>query len=111
MTPNTTATNGQTPLSDKGKAIRGRKPAKRKASAASRPAARNTAKRQVRGRAATGGYSDTASRLMSRGKQAIGGAYGWAADGAGRALPRAARHLPDQKTLQGVLEDRPFLSV
>jgi hypothetical protein len=46
---------------------------------------------------------------MSRGKQAIGGAYEWAADGAGRALPRAARHLPDQRTLQSVFEDRPIL--
>ena len=99
MTPNTTATNGQTPSSDKSKATRGRKPAKRKA----------TAKRGARDRSAAGGYSDTASRLMSRGKQEIGGAYVWAANGAGRALPQAARHLPDRKTLQGVLEERPFL--
>ncbi len=110
MTPNTsTATNGQAPLSDRSKATRGRKPVKRKANAASRPAARSAAKRKAKSRPAAAGYSDTASRLMSRGKQAIGGAYVWAADGAGRALPRAARHLPDQKTLQGVLEDRPFL--
>jgi hypothetical protein len=46
---------------------------------------------------------------MSRGKRALGGAYDWAAVGAGRALPRAARHLPDQRTLQSLFEDRPLL--
>jgi hypothetical protein len=110
MTPNIpTAINGQTPLSDKGKAPRGRKPAKRKTGAASRPVPRSAAQRQAKGRPVTARYGDTASRLMSRGKRAVNGAYLWVADGAGRALPRAARHLPDQKTLQGVLEDRPFL--
>ncbi len=110
MTLNTTpATGGQAPSSDKSKATRGRKPAKRKATAASRPAARGAAKRQAKGRPAAGRYRDTASRFMSRGKQAIGGAYEWAADGAGRALPRAARRLPDQRTLKSVFEDRPIL--
>jgi hypothetical protein len=46
---------------------------------------------------------------MSRGKRAIGGAYDWAADGASRALPRAARYLPDQRTMQSLFEDRPLL--
>lgn len=110
MKPNTmTATNGHAPPLDKTTPIRGRKPAKRKATAASRPAARGAAKQQANGRPAAGRYGDTASRLMSRGKRAIGGAYEWAADGAGRALPRAARHLPDQRPLQSVFEDRPIL--
>ncbi len=104
-----TATNGNMPSPHKTTPTRGRKPAKRKATAVSRPAARGAAKRQANGRPAAGRYGDTASRLMSRGKRAIGGAYEWAADGAGRALPSAARHLPDQRTLQSVFEDRPIL--
>jgi hypothetical protein len=110
MKPNTvTATNGHAPSPDKTTSTRGRKPAKRKITTASRPAARGAVKRQANGRSAAGRYGDTASRLMSRGKQAIGGAYEWAADGAGRALPRAARHLPDQRILQSVFDDRPIL--
>ena len=110
MTPNTmNVTNGHPPSSDKIKPARGRKPAKRKAASVARPAARGAAKRRTNGGHAAAGYSDTASRLMSRGKRAISGAYDWAADGAGRALPRAARHLPDQRTLQSLFEDRPFL--
>lgn len=105
-----TATIGNAPSLDKAAPARGRKPAKRRATAASRPTARGAAKRQAKGRpAAAGSYGDTASRLMSRGKRAIGGAYKWAADGAGRALPRAASHLPDQRALQSVFDDRPIL--
>jgi hypothetical protein len=104
-----TAANGHARSAAKTTPARGRMAAKRKATAAPRPVARGTAKRQANGRSAAGRYGDTASRLMSRGKQAIGGAYDWAADGAGRALPRAARHLPDQRTLQSVFEDRPIL--
>jgi hypothetical protein len=110
MTPNImTATNGHSQSSGKTKPTRGRKPAKRKAASVARPAARGAAKRRANGGHAAAGYSGTASRLMSRGKRAIGGAYDWAADGAGRALPRAARHLPDQRTLQSLFEDRPLL--
>ncbi len=110
MTPNTmNVTNGHSPLSDKIKPARGRKPAKRKAVSAARAQARGAAKRRANGGHAAAAYSDTASRLMSRGKRAIGGAYDWAADGASRALPRAARHLPDQRTMQSLFEDRPLL--
>lgn len=106
MTPNATiATNGQTPATDRSKPPRGRKPAKRKAAAVSRRATKRPAKR---GNAA-GGYSATASRLMSQGKQALGEAYGWAANGAGRALPKAARYVPDQRALQNLLEERPLV--
>ncbi|MGQ0485330.1 MAG: hypothetical protein ACT4SY_08285 [Hyphomicrobiales bacterium] len=46
---------------------------------------------------------------MARGKRAIGGAYEWATEGAGRALPNAARRLPDRRTLQSLLEERPLV--
>jgi len=104
-----TATNGNAPSPDKTAPTRSRKPAKRRTTAASRPAVRGGAKRQAKGRSAAGSYSDTASRLMSRSKRAIGGAYKWAADSAGHALPRAASHLPDQRALQSVFDDRPIL--
>ncbi len=101
MTPNTTtATNGQTPSTDRIKPARSRKPAKRKTAARSR----RSTKRQ-----ASASYSDTASRLMSQSKQALGTAYGWATDNAGRALPRAARYVPDQRTLQNLVEERPLV--
>lgn len=106
MTPNTTAaTNGQTPAAERIKIARSRKPVKRKSAAASRRSAKRPAKRGN----ASGSYSDTASRLMSQGKQALGDAYGWASDNAGRALPRAARYVPDQRTLQNLLEERPLV--
>ena len=104
MTPNTTtATNGQMPAPEK--PVRRRKLAKRKVSAVSRRAAKRPAKRA----SAAGSYSATASRLMSQGKRALGHAYGWAADGAGRTLPKAARYVPDQRTLQNLLEERPLV--
>ncbi|MBC8035749.1 MAG: hypothetical protein H7X89_00810 [Rhizobiales bacterium] len=109
MTPNTTvATNGQTPATDRSKPRRSRKPAKRK----SAPASRRAAKRPSGRGSAAGSYSDTASRLMSQGKQALGTAYGWASDNAGRAgraIPRAARYVPDQRTIQNLIEERPLV--
>jgi hypothetical protein len=110
MTPHTMpAANGQAPSADKGKPTRAHKPAKRKAPTASRAAAKGAAKRRTNGQQAAARYSATASRLMARGKQAIGGAYEWAAEGAGRAMPIAARRLPDRQTLQSLLEERPFV--
>ena len=99
MTPNT-ETNGQTATKERSKPARSRKTVKRKVAAVSRRAAK---------RNGTGSYSGTASRLMSQGKQALGDAYGWAADGAGRALPKAARYVPDQRTVRNLMEERPLV--
>ncbi len=111
MTPNTMPTaDGQTPTAGKSKLTRSHKPAKRKAAATSRSATKGAAKqRRTNGQQAAARYSAAASRLMTRSKEAIGGAYDWAAEGAGRALPRAARRLPDRRTLQSLLEERPFV--
>lgn len=105
MTTNTaTATNGHTSPAVKGKSARGSKPARR--SATSRPKAKRTAKPAG---SVTGSYSASASRLLSRGTKAAGSAYEWAAEGAGRAAPLAARHMPDQRTIQRLVDDRPYV--
>ena len=92
----TIATNGQT-STDKNKKGRGRnKTGKRNA-------------RSGRGRSKQGSRGSGASRLMSQGKQVLGDAYSWASNSAGRALPRAARYVPDQETMRNVLEERPLV--
>ena len=104
MTTNTTAaTNGEMPASNKKKSERATKPVKRKA------ASRTPAKRAARGKASAGNYSEAASKLMSRGMKAAGGAYEWAAEGAGRALPLAAAHMPDQRTVRRLADERPYV--
>ena len=102
MTPNTSTTNGQSTAIERAKPPR--KPAKRKA-AARRGAKRSSGNR----RSAESGYSATASRLMSRGMQVAGDAYGWAAEGAGRALPLAASRMPDQRSMQRMIDERPYV--
>ena len=104
MTTNTsTATNGHKPSADKSKPALGPKQLKRKA------ALRRATKRAATSAAAEGSYSAAASRLMTRGKKVAGGAYEWAADSAGRALPLAARHMPDQRTVQRLADERPYV--
>jgi hypothetical protein len=104
MTANTTtATNGQLPLSDKSRPVRGPKRPKRKT------VSRRAAKRVAKSGTLANSYSGKASRLISRGRKAAGGAYEWAADGAGRALPLAARHMPDQRSMQKLVDERPYL--
>ena len=103
MTPNaTTATNGQTPVAAKTRAVRAAKQPKRKT------ATRRKGKRA--GNAGTlEGYSTTASRLFSRGTKAVGGAYEWAAEEAGRAIPMAKRHMPDQAAMLRMVDERPYV--
>jgi len=87
------------------------KPASRKAGAsakrASSPAAKRGPKRQSN---FAGGYSDSASRLIARGKTAFGNAYAWAGE-ASHSLPRSARDLglPDQRSLKAMIDDRPLI--
>ncbi len=93
MAANTTATNGQTSISEKSKAGRSSKSGKRSA-------AGNTGGR---------GYGRTASRFMSQGKQALGDAYGWASEGAGRAFPRASSYVRDHRNFRNLIEERPLM--
>ena len=97
----TTATNGHTAATERSKLSRG--PTKsRKRSAAARS-------RRTKNASTRNSQMGTASRLMSQGKQALGSAYGWASESAGRALPRAARYVPDQGTMRNLMEERPLV--
>jgi hypothetical protein len=56
------------------------------------------------------GYSDSASRLIARGKAAFGDAYAWAGE-ASHSLPKSAQDLglPNQKSLKAMIDDRPLI--
>ena len=99
----TIATNGHKPSTDKSKPAPGAKQLKPKA------APQRATKRAAASAAAESGYSAAASRLLSQGRQAAGGAYEWVAEEAGRALPLAARYMPDQRTVQRIADERPYV--
>lgn len=103
------------------------RPAKRKASAgrgsrsstsgstsrsASRSRTRRASSRRRSGgnRSASSGYSQTAEKLLSRGKQALGGAYKWA-ESAGRSLPNISDKIsiPSARRAQSMMEDNPLM--
>lgn len=94
----------------KAKVARKTKPAARKLAASAKRASRAATKRLSKGQSAFAGYSDSASRLIARGKAALGDAYAWAGE-TSHALPRSARdlRLPDQKSLQAMIDDRPLI--
>jgi len=78
------------------------KPAKRRARAAN--------KNPLHARSTFAGYSDSAARLIARGKSAFGDAYAWAGE-VGSALPKTARNmsLPNSNSLKAVIEDKPLI--
>jgi hypothetical protein len=102
MTPNntpTTATNGQT-SSERNKTGRSSK-----AGGRGQGGGRGMGADQGE---SSGRYGGAASRLMSQGRQALGGAYGWASE-AGRSFPRASEYVPDRSTLRNLFEERPLV--
>jgi hypothetical protein len=60
-------------------------------------------------RKSAGGSSGLTSRLLSRSRRAAGNAYEWAAEGASRAIPLASRNMPDQRTVQRLVDQRPYM--
>lgn len=60
-------------------------------------------------RKSAGGSSGLTSRLLSRSRRAAGNAYEWAAEGASRAIPLASRSMPDQRTVQRLVDQRPYM--
>jgi hypothetical protein len=57
-----------------------------------------------------GGYSDSAARLIARGKSAFGDAYAWAGE-VGGTLPKTARQmsLANSNSLKNAIEDKPLI--
>lgn len=94
----------------KAKVARKTKPASRKLAASAKRASRAATKRLSKGQSTFAGYSDSAARLIARGKAAFGDAYAWAGE-AGSALPKATRDLglPDQKSLKTMIDERPLI--
>lgn len=94
----------------KAKIARKTKPASRKAATLVKQASRAAKKSGHRGQSTLAGYSDSAARLIARGKTAFGDAYAWAGE-ASSALPRSTRDLgiPDQKSLKAMIDDRPLI--
>ena len=94
----------------KAKVAKKTKPAARKLAASAKRASRSATKRVSKGQSTLAGYSDSASRLIARGKAAFGDAYAWAGE-ASHSLPRSTRDLglPDQKSLKAMIDDRPLI--
>ena len=86
------------------------KPASRKAATSAKRPSRAANKHPLREQSRFAGYSDSAARLISRGKTALGDAYAWAGE-ASNALPRTTRDLglPDQKSLKAMIDDKPLI--
>lgn len=86
------------------------KSAPRKSAPAAKRQSRASSKRQSTPQSRVAGYSDSAARLIARGKTAFGDAYAWAGE-VGSALPRTTRQLglPDQKSLQALIDDKPLI--
>jgi hypothetical protein len=101
------------------KTVKGASPAARsKITRKTRPASRKTASAKRASTSASrrpsqstfAGYSDSAARLIARGKAAFGNAYAWAGE-ASSALPKTTRDLglPDQKSLKTMIDERPLI--
>ena len=86
------------------------KPASRKAGASAKRVSSSASKRGSKAQSNFAGYSDSASRLIARGKTAFGNAYAWTGE-AGSALPKRTRDLglPDQRSLKAMIDDRPLI--
>jgi hypothetical protein len=94
----------------KAKIARKTKPAARRLTGTAKRASRTATKRGAKSQSTFAGYSDSAARLIARGKSAFGDAYAWAGE-ASNALPRTARDfgLPDQKSMKAMIDDRPLI--
>ena len=76
-------------------------------STSSRGRARKAGSRSSR--SSSGNSSGIASRLLLRSRRAAGSAYEWAAEGASRAMPLASRSMPDQRMVQRLVDERPYM--
>lgn len=98
------------PSPAKSKIARKTKPASRRIAASAKRASTSASRRPSPGQSTFAGYSDSAARLIARGKAAFGDAYAWAGE-ASSALPKTTRDLglPDQKSLKTMIDERPLI--
>jgi hypothetical protein len=94
----------------KAKIARNGKPASRKSAASDKRTSRAATKRPLHEKSTFAGYSDSASRLIARGKTAFNDAYAWAGEKSS-ALPRTRSDLglPDRKSLKAMIDDKPLI--
>ena len=83
------------------------KPMARKAATSAKRSIRTAGKRARQQHSAFAGYSDSAARLIARGKTAFGDAYAWAGE-ASSALPRTRRDL-GLRDMKAMIDDRPLI--
>ncbi len=101
------STTGNLSQAAKTKTAKKGRPASRKAASSAKRTSRAASKRGRHETSKFAGYSDSAARLIARGKTAFGDAYAWAGE-ASSALPRTRRDLalPDMKAM---IDDRPLI--
>ncbi len=92
------------------KILKGVKSARRNATATAKRTSRAANKLAGETQATLSGYSDSAQRLIKRGKAALGEASNWAGETA-HALPKTARALgvPNQKAVQTFMSEKPLI--
>lgn len=105
---------GQDPVqatrkSSGGKSPRKKPPAGGEAAKRGKTAAARRASASAGSRKSSGSSGGIAARVLSRGRKAAGSAYDWAAEGASRAIPLASRSMPDQRTVQRLVDERPYM--
>jgi hypothetical protein len=84
--------------------------ARRSGASRSSQAAGGTKSRSSSRKSGSGsGSRGFASRFLSSGRKAAGNAYEWAAEGASRAVPLASRAMPDQRMVQRLVDERPYM--
>ena len=74
----------------------------------STPARGRRGRRPGRASVASAVGEGIASRVLSRGRRAVGDAYEWATEAGGRAMPLAS-HMPDQRMVQRLVDQRPYM--
>ncbi|MFN4140851.1 hypothetical protein [Aestuariivirga sp.] len=81
----------------------------RRSSSASSASSSRRSRSGKSGSSSSSSRGGIASRLLSTSRKAAGTAYEWAAEGASRAIPLASRGMPDQRMVQRLADERPYM--
>jgi hypothetical protein len=90
--------------------VKGAKSAPGKTASKAKQLSRSARKFNAETRSSVAGYSNSAARLIRRGRAAFGDAYTWAEE-AGGALPKKVRNIgmPGQKSMQNFMGEKPLV--